>query len=137
MAVSGHNGNNETLVGMSSSISLSFYDTSSNLIDVSPSLSSINITIPRDQLIPTLPVYSFVYVNATGFELKIEDYLLLNAFNLTSNNASIHIELVPFNISIGYLIVLKLGFVPIVNSSYADYTSFRVFCPSISIIFIQ
>ena len=55
---------------------------------------------------------------------ELSSSYLTNAFYLTGNNASIHIELKPVNFSIGYLFVMKLGYTPILNSTFADFTSF-------------
>ena len=125
MAVSGHNGENETFIGMSSSIGLSFYDENMNEIQIVDTQKPIDIIIKRD---PNLPDYPFQYVNTT--QLKLSSSFLPNAFNLTSNNASMHIEIKPMNWSIGYLVVMKLGYSPIINSSFADFNSFKIFCPS-------
>ena len=125
MAISGHNGNNETLIGMSNSLGLSFYDLNMNKVEVSLTTTPIDILIKRDLSVQT---NSFNYVNAT--QIQLSSFYLTNAFNLTTTNASIHIELKPFNFSIGYLIVVKLGYVPILNSTFNDFSSFRILCPS-------
>jgi len=125
MAISGHNGNNETLIGMSSSISLSIFDQNMNELEVAQTQIPIGLIIKRD---PNMVDYSFQYINTTQFQLS--SYFLSNALKLTANNASIHIELKPLNDKLGYLFVLKLGNTPILNSTYSDYTSFKIFCPS-------
>jgi hypothetical protein len=134
MAVSGHNGNNETLIGLSSSISLSIYD--------DESLNELNIFANRREPIEvfierynSLTTYEYQYVNVTIDNDKNANLLFLyNNFNLTSQNASIHIELKKANTtltnSIAYLFVLKYGNLPIVNTTYADCDTFRIFCPS-------
>jgi hypothetical protein len=128
MAVSGHNGKNESLIGMSSSIGLSFYDKNMNDLEIiqTPFYSRpIEMIIKRD---PNMADYSFQYINMTQKELSSS--YLTNAFSLTGNNASIHIELKPVNFFIGYLFVMKLGYTPILNSTFADFTSFKILCPS-------
>jgi hypothetical protein len=125
MAVSGHNGKNETLIGMSSSIGLSFYDQNMNEIEITQTQKPIEIIIKRD---PNMADYSFQYINTTQIELSSSS--LTNAFYLTTKNASIHIELKPVNFTIGYLMVIKLGYTPILNSTFAEFTSFKLFCPS-------
>jgi len=131
MAVSGHNGDNETLIGMSNSIGLKFYDESDKEIKITKTNSPLNIFIKRD-LKP--PAYNYTYVtpmnNSTGLYLT-------NAFRVHAKNASIHIELKPLNNSIGYVLAIKLGATPLINSSYADYTSFKIFCPGIKKIFLK
>jgi len=126
MAVSGYNGMNETSIGMSSSLGLSFYDfETNNEILLAQSLSPIDIIIPRDK---SASEHSFQYVNATNLEFLNGSFYLQNYMSITRNNVSIHIELKPLNESISYLIVLKLGHLPIINSTYADYTSFKFIC---------
>ena len=125
MAVSGHNGNNESLIGMSASIGLSFYDENLNEIEITQASKPIDLIIKRDS---NLNEYLFQYVNAT--QIQLSSLYLPNAFNLSTNNASIHIELRPLNWTLGYLVALKFGYTPIINSSYADISSFKIFCPS-------
>ena len=124
MAISGHNGNNETFIGMSFLNDLSFYDNDLNEIKITKSQSPIDIMIHRDT---NLPEYSYQYVNTT--QLKLSSLFLPNGFNITANNVSIHIELKPMNFKIGYFMVLKLGYTPIINSTYSDYDSFKLICP--------
>jgi hypothetical protein len=127
MAVSGHNGKNETHIGMSSSVGLTIYDSNANEIKITKSLSPIDIFTQRDEHTQN---HSFEYINATSIGFIQGAYLLQNSFKIKSNNASIHIELKPIDMSISYLLVLKFGFMPIVNSTHADYSSFKLFCPS-------
>jgi hypothetical protein len=64
-----------------------------------------------------------------------EQRFIKNSFNLTTTNVSLYIELkLATNASVGagkktgYLIVVKLGYMPIVNATQADYTSFKLIC---------
>ena len=59
MAISGHNGNNETLIGMSNSLGLSFNDLNMNKVEVSLTTTPIDILIKRDLSVQT---NSFNYV---------------------------------------------------------------------------
>jgi hypothetical protein len=129
MAATGQNGNNETLTGNSSSISLAFYDNYFNEIEISFSSAPIDVIIERG--LNLSKSYSYQYVNVSEINNNISNgsLFLQNAFNITSNNASIHIELLPLNSNIGYLVFLKLGHIPILNSTYLDYDAFKVFCP--------
>ena len=77
MAVSGHNGNNESLIGISSSIGLSFYDENSNEIEITQSKSAIDIRIQKD---PNTVNYPFYYVNATNIGFLPGTCLLQNFF---------------------------------------------------------
>ena len=127
MAISGHNGNNETHIGLSSSVGLSLYDENANEIEITQSLSPIDILIERDQ---NINQRSYEYVNATNICFLTGSFILQNSFKIKMNNASIHIEIKPLNAIIAYLLVLKLGYMPLINSTNADYSSFKVFCPS-------
>jgi len=127
MAVSGHNGDNESFIGFSSSIGLSFYDENINEIDISNAPNPIDIVISRD---PSVSQTKYQYVNVSEIKLTSGSYFLLNGLKIKSANASIHIELKPLNLSIGYLLVMKKGFSPIINSTYSDNDSFRLMCPS-------
>ncbi len=134
MAISGHNGNNETHIGLSSSVGLSLYDENSNELEITQSLSPIDILIQRDQNINQI---KFEYVNATNIGFLSGSYFLQNSFKIKMNNASIHIEIKPLNASLAYLLVLKLGYMPLINSTHADYSSFKLFCPSKSDYFLN
>jgi hypothetical protein len=127
MAVSGHNGDNESFIGFSSSIGLSFNDENINEIDISNAPNPIDIVITRD---PSVSQNKYQYVNVSQIKLTSGSYFLLNGFKIKSTNASIHIELKPLNLSLGYLLVMKKGFSPIVNSTYSDYDSYMLMCPS-------
>ena len=128
MAVSGHNGNNETLIGMSFSHGLSIYDENNNELQVSQIKSPIEFFIKRDS---NLPSYKYQYVNATQINfMTIGSEFLSNYFNITSLNSSVHIQLEPVSSNVAYLIVTKFGYLPVINSTYADYDSFEIMCPS-------
>jgi hypothetical protein len=127
MAVSGHNGDNESFIGFSSSIELSFYDVDLNEVEILDTYKPIDIVISRD---PSVSKHPYQYVNISQIKLASDSFILQNSFNLISTNASIHIELKPLNQSIGYILVFKLDFSPIVNSIQVDYDSFKIFCPS-------
>jgi hypothetical protein len=127
MAVCGHNGDNESFIGYSSSIELSFYDENLNQIEIADTSKPIDIIILRDSCVSKQPIQ---YVNVSQLQLLNDSLILQNSFKLISTNASIHIELKPLHQSIGYLLVFKLGYSPIVNSIQTDYDSFKIFCPS-------
>ena len=130
MAVSGHNGNNESLISNSSMISLSFFDENANEIQFINSNHPVDIFIKRDRYLQDFDSTS-QYVNATQINIDLENSIFLtNSFKIKSNNASVHIELKPFNLNTSYLMLLKFGNLPILNSTYSDLTSYRVFCPS-------
>jgi len=106
MAVCGHNGDNESFIGYSSSIELSFYDENLNQIEIADTSKPIDIIILRDSCVSKQPIQ---YVNVSQLQLLNDSLILQNSFKLISTNASIHIELKPLHQSIGYLLVFKLG----------------------------
>lgn len=126
MAISGHNGNNETKIGVSNSIGLTFYDDNLNEIKIFVTQSPIDLIIQRDV---NLPPFAYQYVNATQLREFNEYYILPIAIKLTSKNASLHIDIKPLNLNIGYIVVSKLGYLPIVNLNTNDFTSLKIFCP--------
>ena len=127
MSVCGHNGDNESYIGYSSSIGLSFFDENLNEINVKNSSEPFDIVISKDANIPLKP---YQYINVSEINFSLESLTLNNGFNIISNNASIHIEIKPVDFSIGYLLVMKLGYTPIVNTNPPDFDSFEIFCPS-------
>jgi hypothetical protein len=127
MAVSGHNGDNESFIGFSSSISLSFYDENLNEIEViSNSPTPIDITILRDS---SLKNTQYQYVNASQIKISNDSLFLQNGFYIKQINASVHIELKPLSLNVSYLIVMKLGSTPIVNSTYSNHDFLKLICP--------
>ena len=124
MAVSGHNGDNESFIGFSSSISLSFYDENLNKMRIK-NVSPIEVIIPRD---PTVTNTQYQYVNISQINLSNGSLFLNNGFYVSQTNASVHLELKPLNLSISYLIVMKLSSTPIVNSTYTDFDFYKMIC---------
>jgi hypothetical protein len=129
MAQSGKNGNNETNIGLSSTVSLSFYDSNGNTLPITNSKKPIDIWIPRDG---NFKNDSFNFVNATGLKLPNGFKLMPSAFNIKSNNASFHINIkkISPNINVGYLVLVKFGDTPFVNSSVSKYDDWKLLCPS-------
>ena len=131
MAVSGHNGNNETFIGNTSSASLSFYDENTNEIPVSLSDSVIDVFIESDSYFDYDNLAYQQVVARDINDLTLNPFFLQNALKIKSKNASIHIELMPSNPNnTSYLFVLKLGSLPVLNSTYSSFDSFKIFCPS-------
>ena len=130
MPSSGINGNNETNIGKSSSISLSFFDSNGVPLPITNSKKPIDIYIPRVGL--TKNDTDFVYVNSTNLKLINGFKFLPSALNIKSNNASFHVQIkkISPNLNIGYLIVFKFGDTPFINSSISKWDDFKVLCPS-------
>jgi hypothetical protein len=86
MTINGHNGNNETLTGNSSSTSLALFDDSFNEIPIKMSSVPIDVIIKRDTGITQ--VDSFQYVNASDINnnLPVNSLFLQNKFDILSKN---------------------------------------------------
>lgn len=52
-----------------------------------------------------------------------------NGLNMTAQNTSLTIELYPLNVNTGYLILLKWGDTPYLNSSYNNIDTWQMLCP--------
>ena len=87
LATSGFNGNNETNIGLSSSVELSFHDSDGSQFNIKSAKTPIKIIIPRDS--PSNLTYQ--YVNATQMNISTNSQLLPNSFSIKSANASIHL----------------------------------------------
>ena len=121
MALTGNNGDNETYIGKSKSITYSIYDESRNEIPVNNLSKKIEYWIPKD---PSVSIEPFNFINAVnitglvGFDSlnKTNNTIpfiysngsIYNGFKLTGSNVSIHIQVKPINTnSIGYLFLLN------------------------------
>jgi hypothetical protein len=126
MATSGFNGNKETFIGFSSALDLSLFDSNQVALGL---VKPLEIWIPRDRR-SLLVNYSFQYVNVTNL-VENNDFILVNSFQIMATNASIqiHLKSLNSNSSVGYLILLKFGVVPILNITYADYDHMKILCP--------
>jgi hypothetical protein len=128
MASCVHNGDNETKIALSHSLSVSLSDNKGNEIKIKNSSKLIDIWIPRD--------FNYIknvaqFVNITNLlNNETNRQLFPIGFNKSTVNSSIHVELSPVKISIGYLVLLKLNMTPRINSTFQDYDYWKMFCPS-------
>ena len=120
------NGNNETKIGLSNTIGLSLFDKFNQQIQIKDLNKTIYLWVPRD---PQKPVPSFIYVNAKNTTPKADNQFLTNGINITSTNASLHIELKPLSATIAYLVALKFGDNVVYNVSFKQIDKFKIFCP--------
>ena len=128
MASCAYNGNNETNIGLSQAISISFSDNNGNEIEMNNSSKLIDLWIPRD---PNIKKSNFVFVNATKrSNTTNESQLLPIGITSTFQNSSIHLQILPLNASVGYIVLLKFNMTPRINLTFQDYDSWRMFCPS-------
>jgi hypothetical protein len=108
----------------SNSISLQFNDENNNEIAIKNSSLPLIAKIIRNDY----SNLNFNQINAT--ETNSTQQLMINSLNITNLNSSIHIHLKPNNLSLAYLIVLKLDNYLIFNSTnqYIDYS--QIMCPN-------
>lgn len=117
--------NSDIGIGNSSSMSLSFYGANMKEYSVSGYSQGFYFYIAMNP-----PQTTFELVNITSLNLTGSNQLLTYSFELTSPNQSVTIELRPTDMTIGYLVVLKYGQVPVITSTSQVYDKFQVFCPS-------
>jgi hypothetical protein len=132
MAICGNNCDNQTFIGFSSSISLSFYDEDSKEIIIKNTKTPIDIKIKYD---PQMPVPSFNFVNATVLNFTKNEQFIPNLLMIDSIHAAIHFHLKPQDLTLdmnGYFLFIKFGAMPIINSTNQIYDNFKVFCPNSS-----
>jgi hypothetical protein len=109
------------------SISLQFNDEINNEIPINNSSLPIIAKIKRND-------YSnlkFNQINATQTNFtQTHQQLMINSFSISNINSSVHIHLKPNNLTLAYLIVLKLNEYLIFNSTnkFIDYS--QIMCPN-------
>ncbi len=132
MATCVHNGNNETNIGLSQSIAISFSNNYENEIEIKDSAQLIDIWIPREMnLLDVHPNIVNLTRIANNKNISEKQELFTIGLKLETQNSSIHIEISPFDSSVGYLVLLKFNMTPRINSSFGqDYDNWKLFCPS-------
>jgi len=160
MALSGNNGDNETNIQSSRSVSFGLYDSKSDEIKVNnlTSSKSIYFWISKDS---SVQIESYKYIDVLNLTInntidnnnnngnlnsstggisqnkyKLQNGFLINGFKLSSlkSNVSIHIQIKPStsNKSSSYLSLLKYGDNPLFTSGY--YDTINILCPQDLII---
>jgi hypothetical protein len=146
-ALTGNNGDNVTNIGLSKSVSFSLYDEDKNEIPINNLVNPIEFWIPKDPnmnqepfklvdvLNSTIIVHNGTFVNTTNstsanYSLNFnDDGFYLNGIKLNGTNISLHIQIKPENISIGFLVLAKFGDNPILKIGKRDYSYYDLFCP--------
>jgi len=149
MALTGNNGDNETNIGLSRSLSFNIYDENNNEIKVNNQQKPIEFWISRDQTVEIEPFELIDALNATYsnnddkslanssslIKSKLVNGFMVSGFNLTTNgstrvNRSIHIQIKPNNKSISYLTLLKFGDNPNLQLNNKYYDLLNIYCPN-------
>ena len=131
MAQSGFNGRNETRVGYSYGLDLSFLDQNGNVVIIQNIPEPIEMTIPRDK---NLPTNDYTYVNTSNMTIYSWQQILPNSFTITAKNASLHIQIKPVDANVAYLFILKFGSTPQLSDNLAtnSYNFWKILCPNSS-----
>ncbi len=142
MALTGSNGNTQTNIGSSCSVSYDIYDSDSVKIPVNNLARSIDFFIAKD---PNVPITQYKYVkainasqmNSTQSLTYLNDSKVINGFivtgiQLTGANVSLHIQLRPIKTSLNYLVLVKFGDNPVLIDQ--NYDSLSLFCSNDLII---
>ena len=132
MALSGSNGDTQSNIGSSRSISFGFYDENSAEIHVTNQLKPIEFWISKDQSVAVRPFQLINVVNTSSLNVSSAKYqiinsFLVNGFNLSNGNSSMHIQIKPQN-TLSFIALVKFGDNPVFNSNYYDLMS--LFCPN-------
>ena len=146
-ALTGANGDNVTNIGLSKSISFSLYDEDKNEIPINNLAKPVEFWIPKDPnmnqepfklvdiLNSTILVHNGTFINSTNstnanYTLNFnDDGFFLNGIRLNGTNVSLHIQIKPENMSIGYLVLAKFGENPTLKKGKKDYSHYDLFCP--------
>jgi hypothetical protein len=134
VATAGSNGASSNL-GSSQTVSLSFFQSNNQALTVQGLTIPLSIWIPKASN-SQIPSYQTITANYTAtLQCVGNDVFLQNAFTINSSS-SIHIQFKPAKTSTndssktGYLFLLKYGSSPLLNSSYASYDLWQLFCPN-------
>jgi hypothetical protein len=129
--ITGSNGDNETFIGNSKQISLSFYDENKQEIPIKNSKKNLEFLIHRDlSWSSSNTSQDYVFVNASQINLAEKNHFLPNAITLSGSNVSVHIQIKPIDPNTGYVVLMKFGQTPILNSTLQSFDYWKIFCPS-------
>jgi hypothetical protein len=117
---------------LSTSISLSLFDQNNNEIPIRTNANhSIEFVIPRDSnlLLPPMTLQKVTSMN--GDQPFYLHFVNITQF-LTNNNltVSLHFEIHPLNVSVGYLFIYEFDSPPEVNSLINRTDGWSLLCPS-------
>jgi len=127
MALTGLNGNNETKIGFSNTMSLTVYDNQLNEIRIKNLREPIEIYIPNDPVIVN-PLLQFQYVNVENKSRPV----IVNSLVNNLKDVAITIDLKPFDDQISYLVIVKLGYY---LPSFQNHDFFFVLCSNKNLVY--
>lgn len=119
--------NSQLNVGTSSSISTSFYTSGMQEYQVNSYSDGFYFWISKSSPVSV----SFETVNTSNLTISSSNQLQYYLAKMTSANQSVTVEVKPSDTSsIGYLIALRYGKVPVISSAEQSFTLLKVYCPS-------
>ncbi len=116
----------------STMLSLSFYENTRSLSVSNQTSKPIILTIPRSSAISKRA--SFNLVNTSNLTVNVLNQLYTFSLNLSTTQSSIHFNLNPYSYELSYLLVLKYGSLPAVNTQGQSYDRFKIVCPQFDLI---
>ena len=125
MTFSGLNGDNETKIGSSAGLSMSFYDDQHNSIRVNNLVEPIHLYIKQDSNVTT---FEFKLINTSA--LKKDSQFISNALQIKTVNASVHLHIKPHTITLGYLIIFLRNGIASYSSTSANFDYAKILCPN-------
>jgi hypothetical protein len=130
-ALTGKNGDNETNIGRSKQLSLSFYaDSDKKEIKVSDQNERpFEFWIKRDLTAVNDFQSTFQVVNVSSGNMTLKGSFLNNAIVLNGTNNSLNIQIKSINPALGYLVIVKFGDTPVLNKSSQYFDLYEIFCP--------
>jgi hypothetical protein len=117
--------NGSISIADSKTIGLTFFNSNSSEQPVSNTSDYFHFKIPRTNQIPL-----FKQLNTHNSEMSSRKNLLtLDGFMISTKNVSIHYQLKPTNLLVGYFVALRFGSNPYLNRTIQLFDMFQIFCP--------
>ena len=137
-------------MGSSAGASLKFSDENGNPLSITNSepidIYLIKDNLPEDYVFHRINASELYPVPSMNISYDLNDlnssnltnstivkrtkiHFMQNGLSITTNNASVHIQLKPDNAEIAYLMVLKFNGTPDYNTTNINYDYLKVLCP--------
>jgi hypothetical protein len=127
------NGRNTNLnLNKSTMVSLSFFENTNSLSVSNQTSKPIVLNIPRSGI--ASKKISFSLINTSNLTLNALNQIYTFGMNLSATASSIHFNLNPSSSELSYLMVLKYGKLPVVNTQTQIYDRFKIVCPQTDLI---
>ena len=118
-------------VNLSNLLSITFVDENNNEISVNTTADKpIEFFISRDNNLIVPSMFMQNVSSITNDSLINNPQFNLHFINITSNiSVSIHLEMHPLNITLGYMLIYKFDQIPQLNSSIHYIDDWTILCP--------